>query len=89
MGAQLTSGEIEKYKGLVLEFRDIFAWSYKDLKGIPREIVQHTIPLVPGAQPVRQKEQRMNPRLQLIVKAELEKLLEAEYLSTRRNIFAS
>lgn len=80
MGAQLTREEVAKYKELVLEFRDIFAWSYKDLKGIPPEIVQHTIPLLPNVQPVRQKERRMNPRLQLIVKAELEKLLEAGFI---------
>ena len=80
MGAQLSMEEVERYKGLVLEFRDIFAWSYKDLKGIPPEIVQHTIPLIPGALPIRQKERRMNPRLQLVVKAELEKLLEAGFI---------
>ena len=80
MGAQLSPEEIERFKGLVLEFRDIFAWSYKDLKGIPPEIAQHTIPLIPGSTPVRQKERRMNPRLQLVVKAELEKLLEAGFI---------
>jgi hypothetical protein len=80
MGAQLTQDEIQNYKGLVLEFRDIFAWSYKDLKGIPPAIVQHSIPLIPGTQPVRQRERRMNPRLQLIVKAELEKLLEVGFI---------
>ena len=36
MGAQLSPEEIEKFKSLVLEFRDIFAWSYRDLKGICR-----------------------------------------------------
>jgi hypothetical protein len=26
---------------LLKEFKDIFAWTYKDLKGIPLEIAQH------------------------------------------------
>ncbi len=26
---------------LLKEFKDIFAWTYKDLKGIPPKIVQH------------------------------------------------
>ncbi len=30
---------------LLKEFKDIFTWTYKDLKGIPLEIVQHQIEL--------------------------------------------
>lgn len=80
VGIQLTSLELELYKTLVMEYRDIFAWSYKDLRGIPPEVVQHRIPLIPGVLPIRQKERRMNPQLQLIVKAELEKLLQAGFI---------
>lgn len=80
VGSQLSKEEVAQYRDLVMEYRDIFAWSYKDLKGIPPEIVQHEIPLFPNAKPVRTKERRMNPRLQLIVKAELEKLLEAGFI---------
>ena len=32
MGSQLSPGEVSEYTKLVMEFRDIFAWSYKDLK---------------------------------------------------------
>ncbi len=30
---------------LLKEFKDIFAWIYKDLKGVPPEIAQHHIKL--------------------------------------------
>ncbi len=80
VGINLSDEEVAKYKELVMEYRDIFAWSYKDLKGIPPEITQHRIPLIPGAIPIRQKERRMNPQLQLVVKAELEKLLQAGFI---------
>jgi hypothetical protein len=63
-----------------MEYRDIFTWSYRDLKGIPPEVAQHTIPLIPGAKLIRQKERHMNLRLQLVVKAKLEKLLEAGFI---------
>jgi hypothetical protein len=36
-----------------MEYCDIFARSYKNLKGIPLEVVQHTIPLIPGVKPIR------------------------------------
>jgi len=79
IGSQLSTEETKHYKKLVMEYRDIFAWSYKNLKGIPPKVDQHTIPLIPGAKPICQKERRMNLRLQLVVKAKLEKLLEAGF----------
>ncbi len=30
---------------LLKEFKDVFAWTYKDLKGIPLELTQHIIEL--------------------------------------------
>jgi hypothetical protein len=30
---------------LIKEFEDVFAWTYKDLKGIPLELAQHIIEL--------------------------------------------
>ncbi|KAG0572008.1 hypothetical protein KC19_VG061300 [Ceratodon purpureus] len=52
VGKQLTKEELEPYRALVMEYRDIFAWSYKELKGIPLEVVQHHIPLIPGSIPI-------------------------------------
>ena len=37
------------------EYRDIFAWSYKDLKGVDPDICQHTIPLKSDGKPSRQR----------------------------------
>ena len=76
----MLKAEIEAYRKLIEEFSDVFAWSYDELKGISREMVEHRIPLIPRAKPVRQKERRMNPRLQLLVKAELKRLLHAGFI---------
>ena len=78
--SQLTDEEVQQYKDLMLEFIDLFAWSYTNLKGMPPEIVQHTIPLFLDTKPIRQLQRRMNPRMQLIVKAELERLLQAGFI---------
>lgn len=32
---------------IFLEYKDVFAWTYKDLKGVPREMCVHRIQLVP------------------------------------------
>ena len=62
---------MKEYNDLVYEFSDTFVWSYDELRGIPREMVEHCIPLIPGARPIRQKKRRMNPQLQLLVRPEL------------------
>jgi hypothetical protein len=36
-------------KTLLVNYRDVFAWSYKDLKGICKEICEHKIELVANA----------------------------------------
>ncbi len=56
MGSQLSSEEVVLYRNLILEFRNIFVWSYKDIKGMSPEITMHTIPLISNAQLVYQKE---------------------------------
>ena len=48
VGAQLSLEEIEEYRQLFIEFHDIFAWSYEDLKGVPPSVAMHSNPLVPG-----------------------------------------
>ena len=80
VGSQLSQEEVRAYKELTDEFDDIFAWLYKDLKGISPDMVEHKIPPIPGGRPIRHKEKRINPRLQLLVRAELECLLRANFI---------
>ena len=61
MDAKLEEKEIREYSELVDEFNDTFAWSYDELKGILSEMVEHHIPLIPSAKPIKQNERRMNP----------------------------
>ena len=41
MGFKLEEKEIKKYSENVDEFSDSFAWSYDELRGILREMVEH------------------------------------------------
>jgi hypothetical protein len=38
-----------------MEYKDVFAWNYKELKGIPREVCEHKIELKVNVQPIKQK----------------------------------
>ena len=46
--------ELETYRSLFHEFRDVFAWSYQEIPGIDTSIVEHTINMYPDVKPVRQ-----------------------------------
>ena len=65
--------EIIELINLLTEFIDVFSWSYEDMPVISRDIAQHTIPLIPGMKPVKQKLRRMKPDVALKIKKEIKK----------------
>ena len=69
-----------KVKDLLLKFRDVFAFTYKDMKGIPPHVCEHKIELQPEAKLVRQMRYRMNPNNVAKVKEEIDKYLEAGFI---------
>jgi hypothetical protein len=52
--ATLDESVIKNIKAMLREYKDIFAWNYTDLKGIPSCIVQHRIELDTIIPPVHQ-----------------------------------
>ena len=70
----------QAYVSLLSEFSDVFAWSPSDLTGISPKLGEHRIDLVEGAIPVRQRQYRLNPRYSLMVKEDIDRLLEAEFI---------
>jgi len=48
---------------LFKEYKDIFAWTYGDLKTFDTSIMQHVIPLEKQAKPYQQKLCKMHPSL--------------------------
>jgi hypothetical protein len=45
INAQLETNKVLEMEELLNKFKDVFAWTYKDLKGIPPELAQHKIEL--------------------------------------------
>ena len=43
INAQLEIGKVLEMEQLLNELKDVFAWTYKYLKGIPLELAQHII----------------------------------------------
>jgi hypothetical protein len=40
---QLETNKVLEVAHLLMEFKDVFAWTYKYLKGIPPKLAQHKI----------------------------------------------
>jgi hypothetical protein len=78
--ASCSPEEIVTYSSLFKEFRDLFAWSYKEMPGIDPVIVVHEIKTYPGAKPVRQCLRPVHPCKVAAIKLKVEKLLKAGFI---------
>ncbi|MCO5583534.1 hypothetical protein L7F22_037445 [Adiantum nelumboides] len=76
----LSKDEEELLLSLLKEYKDVFAWSYKDLKGVDPKICQHTIPTRDDAKPSRQRPYTYNETFARRIKEEIERLKEAKFI---------
>ncbi|RVW71176.1 Transposon Ty3-G Gag-Pol polyprotein [Vitis vinifera] len=81
IGSNLSTDERDSLIQLLRAYLDVFAWSYEDMPGLDPSIVQHRLPLLPHARPVKQKLRRLHPRWSLQVKEEIQKQLNVGFLS--------
>ncbi|KAH9323557.1 hypothetical protein KI387_018196 [Taxus chinensis] len=80
LGASLSAQEQKIFVEILKEYADIFAWTYADMPGLDPELVVHNLIVHPDAKPVKQKLRKMHPKVALLVKEELEKLLAADFI---------
>ena len=62
IGSPLSTDERNRLNFLLRSYLDVFAWSYKDMSGLNPSIVQHHLPILPHARPLKQKLRRLQPR---------------------------
>jgi hypothetical protein len=80
VGVDCSLRDIQIYTDLFKEFHDIFSRSYKEMPGINPKIVEHEITTYPDAKPVRKKLRPVNPRKEVAIKVEVEKLLKFSFI---------
>jgi hypothetical protein len=68
VNAQLTKEKTKELQMLLKEFKDVFAWTYKDLKGIPLKLAQHKIELYTSIPPAHQARYKLNPNYVIVLK---------------------
>jgi hypothetical protein len=60
---------------------DIFAWSPSDIPGIPREVDEHSLDILPQSRVVQQRLWRFDEEWRRAIGVELRKLLEAGFIT--------
>ena len=70
----------QKLKDLLKQYKDVFAWSFEDMKGLDPAFCQHQIHLNKVAKPVQQRRYRLNPNYIIRVKEEIDKLLKVGFI---------
>ncbi|RVW13463.1 Transposon Ty3-G Gag-Pol polyprotein [Vitis vinifera] len=81
IGSPLSTDERDRLIHLLRSYLDVFAWSYEDMPGLDPSIVQHHLPTLPHARPVKQKLRRLHPRWSLQVKEKIQKQLSVGFIS--------
>ncbi|XP_075095445.1 uncharacterized protein LOC142173713 [Nicotiana tabacum] len=76
----LTPQEEEEYSKLLTEYKDVFAWSYKEMSGLSLKVVIHHLGIKSGTRPVKQSQRMFRPELVPQIKVEVNKLIEARFI---------
>jgi hypothetical protein len=59
---------------------DIFVWSPSDMPGIPREVAEHSLDILPHSRVAQQRLRRFDEERRRAIEVELRKLLEAGFI---------
>jgi hypothetical protein len=69
-----------KYVELIRKYKDVFSWSYDDLKTYDTSFVEHKIPLKHDIKPFRHKIRKINLILLPVIEREVKKLLDEKII---------
>jgi len=80
INAQLEIVKLLEVEQLLKEFKDVFAWTYKNLKGIPPKLAQHRIEVDTIIPATHQANYRLSSNYVPEVKQNIDKLLIARFI---------
>ncbi|XP_070004779.1 uncharacterized protein [Nicotiana sylvestris] len=68
----------------LVEYKDIFAWSYDDMPGLSTDLVVHKLPIDPAFHPVKQKLRKFKIDMNVKIKEEVTKQFDAKVIRFTR-----
>ena len=67
LGKCCSPEERSKFISLFRQYKDVFAWTYEDLKTYDTKIIQHVIPIKVGVKQYQQPLRKMHPKLEPLI----------------------
>ena len=86
LGKCYSPAERDKFIIFFKQYKDVFAWTYEDLKTYDTNIIQHVIPIKSGIKPYQQPLRKMHPKLEPLIQSEVKKLLDARIILKVRHL---
>ncbi|GKV13482.1 hypothetical protein SLEP1_g24484 [Rubroshorea leprosula] len=80
IGTKLNSEEKAELIAFLRANKDVFAWTSADMPGIPTSVSQHKLSTNPLKKPVAQKRRLFEGERLKVIKEEVEKLLQADFI---------
>ncbi|GKD32434.1 DNA-directed DNA polymerase, partial [Tanacetum coccineum] len=80
ISSQLSKEKKNKLVSVLKKHKEAFSWKTTDIPGICPSICKHKIQLLDDKKPVVQKQRRLNPNIQEVVKKEIVKLLDTSII---------
>ena len=65
---------------MLLNYKDVFAWSYKEIPSLDPKVAVHQLMVKHGVRPIKQAQRRFRPKLVSQIEAEIDKLIEASFI---------
>lgn len=80
LSALLSTDEEKSYVELLHEFKEVFAWSYKEMPGLDPKVAINHLVVKSGALPIKQAQRRFRPELIPLIENEVNKLIEYGFI---------
>ncbi|KAI5340149.1 hypothetical protein L3X38_019423 [Prunus dulcis] len=80
VSALFNPSEEESYHQLLLEYKDVFAWTYKEMPGLDPKVGVYHLTVKPGTRPIKQTQRRFRRKLLSQIEAEVDKLIAAGFI---------
>ena len=76
----MTNGQEENLVTILRKHKEAIGWTMTDIKGLSPAIIQHRIHLNETAKPKRDRQRRLNPIIQEVIRAKIVKHLDNEII---------
>jgi hypothetical protein len=76
LGADYNNNLVELWR----EYVDCFAWSYQEMLGLSRDLVEHRLSIKVSFRPFKEHARRYNPLIYNQIKVEIDRLLKANFI---------